>query len=720
MAAAPELLRVPLFGSAHAGFGDSRQVAPNRYNRILYGFDPRFPGELRFGHLMDNQTITDVDNTSDGPPPWAAEWRNNADAYPVLLFLNGINVREVQFGSQGTRGTALAQRTTDACFHDNGSGIQRLIIAQGSAGNIVSQLLDDTRDTITGTIQRDKVASVSGAIYGSAIPASGTRFSGISFCPYGSAPTTAANWSSVTRVGWASTDINRIVSVRGVPCVLKPEGIFLYNRGKDQWENMMPGWESEPHPDNGRAAVSRGPDAVISRGRGGLVIFDGYSVRDISPYIDAVPDEDTTQQKISALAVWHDQILAVTSVCQTLRGGAGNKEAHGFGISGDYNAKLLQVGNDVTEGVRFWRTQDNETTFTDASAAAGDASPIVTITLDAQDTAANGDYFTIGYRYPWRAVALSFDATVSQRNTNTATLTAEYWNGSAWASMAIIDLTRGRPATGTVTLGRSGLVVLTGNPTDWTARTYGTAGTDTAAGYYYIRFSVSTALSATVRISDVKFLPWRPSIDTTDHPLDGLDRSGCLPHVLLGTVGEKGAVWHDMGSTRVVDEIGFVTSADVGGNGGVNARFPILTGLRRIIYWHYADVDTWPVIDPLGLAEFGFIRVAEGRPVRLKTIRVDGREFNGLTSMSFYYRYDSNERWSKVLLGARPPFVSKIKGAAGAGASFQWAIGYVMADTADPRIQRRPVVTGVTGEFELVAEREGMLAQRTIASPPRG
>ena len=52
MAAAPELLRVPLFQSAHAGFGDSREVAPNRYNRILYGFDARFPGELRFGDFF--------------------------------------------------------------------------------------------------------------------------------------------------------------------------------------------------------------------------------------------------------------------------------------------------------------------------------------------------------------------------------------------------------------------------------------------------------------------------------------------------------------------------------------------------------------------------------------------------------------------------------------------------------------------------------------------
>ena len=695
------------------GFGDSRQVAPNRYNRILYGFDARYPGELRFGDFMENAFTQP--STSDGPPCWAGEWRDSGGTNPRLMYFLGLTAAQIQYDASSA-GTDYGARSTGGCLHNNGANVERLIQCSGNAANIVIRAIDGTVDAITGTIQRDKLAAVSGALYGSVI--AGNRYSAIRFAPYGAAPNTAASWSGSTTVGWASTDINNIVSVRGVPCILKPEGVFLYNRGKDQWENMMPGWEGDPHPDNGRAAVSRGPDVVISRGRGGLVLFDGYTVRDISPYFQAAPNDDTTPEKISCLTLWKGFIVAVTSVSQGLRGGSGNKELHGLvtGVSSG-NQKLLAVGTNLTEGIRFWRTQDNEVTFTNGATNAGDEDASTSVSLNAQSTAANGDYFVIGYRYPWRACLINFGT--SGLNTNASTLSAEYWNGSAWAAMAIVDLMSTNPTTAN-TLGKAGLVILTGNPTDWTTRTYGTAGVDDSGGYYYIRFSVSAALSATVSVIGVRIIPWRPAIDTTDHPNDGIDRSGCYPHVLFGQITEEGAIWHDMGTPLVADEIGIVVGAHVGGAVGVDPRKLVLLGGANAYYFHHTESDAWPWLAPRGLAEFGFRRIADGHPVRLKTIRIDGRDFNGLTSMSFYYRYDSNERWSKVLLGARPPFVSKIKIDASAGMDFQWAIGYVMSDTTDPHVQRRPAVTGVTAEFELVAEREGMLAQRTIGAIPRG
>ena len=714
------IIAVPLFQSAHAGFGDSHEVAPYRYNRVLYGFDARYPGELRFGDFMQNVVADPAQVVgSAGPATWAAEWRDSGGTNPVLIYTCGNRMVEIIFNSAATRGAALGGRNTGTTFHDNGAGVDRIIIALRGV-NIGSRALDNTADSITGTIVRDKLASISGALYGSATPSGSSRFSGISFVPYGSAPTTAANWSSITRVGWPSTDINNIISVRGVPATIKPEGIFMYNRGKDQWENMMPGWEADPHPDNGRAVVSRGPDAVISRGRGGCVLFDGYSVRDISPHLDGSPNEDTTQDRISCLALWKGWIVAVTSVSQAFRGGSGCKEAHGLSTgAATCNKKVLHVGNSVTEGVRFWRTQDNEVTFTNGSANAGDGSQSTTVVLSSQDTAANGDFFAIGYRYPWRACLVSFDVNVSPSlaNITASTLTAQYWDGTAWQTMAIADLTR--PA-GDITLGQTGLIILTSNPSDWTARTYGTAGVDDSGGYYYIRFAVSVVLDTSVEIGEVRIIPWRPAIDTTDHPNDGIDRSGCYPHVLFGQITDKGAIWHDMGTPAVADEIGAVAGGHVGGTVGVDPRKIVLAGLTNIYYFHETDSDTWPWLAPRGLIEFPFRSVAGGQPVRLKSVRVDGRDFNGLTSLSFYYRYDSNERWSKVLLGNRPPFRSQIKGSASAGANFQWAIGYVMSDTTDPHVQRRPAITSVDAEFEPVPERDGMLTQRTIAATPRG
>ena len=709
---APEIVTVPLFRSAHMGYGDARETVPYRYNRIMYGFDARFPGELRFGDYMQNLTTTGI----GGPPVWGSEWRDDSGVYLVVVYVSGTAEREIRFSADSARGAAFAQTVTDACFHDNGSGIERLVVAQGRAGNIVIRSIADANDSV-GTIVRDKVKSISGALYGSAIPASGSRFSGVSFCPYGSNPATAANWSSTTRVGWAGTDINNIISVRGVPVVIKPEGIFMYNRGRDQWENMVLSWEADPHPDNGRAAMSRGPDAIISVGRGGCILFDGYSIRDVSPRREAAFDGDTTADKLSCLGVWKDWIVAVTSVSQGYQGGAGSKQAHQIAGGETANQKIVAVGNTpVAEAIRFWRTTDNEVTFTNGSNAAGDESLATTIALSSQDTAANGDFFTIGYRYPWRACLIEFNLSVSQRNTAASTLTAEYWNGSAWASMAIVDMT----ITGSdVTLGKGGLIVLTENPTDWTARTYGTAGVDDAGGHFYIRFSVSATLSASVFLTNVRLLPWRPAIDTVDHPNDGIDRAGCYPHILLGKLTEDGAIWHDMGTPGVADEIGFVTAGFTGGVVGVDARKLLLLGLRNIYLYHQAEVDTWPWLAPRGLVEFPIRAVAQGNIVRLREVRLQGRDFDGIATMSLYYRYDPNERWSKVSLGARPPFQARPK-SEGKGAFFQWALGYVMTDTTDPHVARRPVVLMVDADFEVVGGRADAVPQRTIATTPRG
>ena len=134
------------------GFGDSRPVAPNRYNRILYGFDARYPGELRFGDFMQN--VAAHPDTSDGPPCWATEWRNAASDAPVLVYFNGVNMIQVIYNAAATRGAAFAQRATGGCFHDDGAGVQRVIIAQAASGNIESRTIANAVGGITGTIVR--------------------------------------------------------------------------------------------------------------------------------------------------------------------------------------------------------------------------------------------------------------------------------------------------------------------------------------------------------------------------------------------------------------------------------------------------------------------------------------------------------------------------------------------------------------------------------------
>ena len=718
---AGEPLTIPLFDSAHDGYGDGYAIRPNRYNRVLYGFDTRVPGELRFADLISTLAY---ENAITRPPLFCMEWRNaegaGVERQTTTAFISNTTFGQILYGVV-TNVASSSPAARAACVHDAGDGIAYRYLSYGNGGTMERQAIDGSVSTsgAGANFEHDKLASISGALYGSSRPTGGTRWTSVQFVPFGSNPFTSGNWSAVTRVGSPQHDINNIIEVRGVPVVLKPEGIFTYNRSLNQWENMLPAWEANPHPDNGRAAVSLGPYAVISMGQGGCLRFDGYTVQDVSPYLDAVPDIDTTSQKISAMGVYGGEIIAVTSVSHGQYGGSGSKESHVFGGGLPFNQKALAVGNDTTEGVRFWRTTDNEVTFTNGATNAGDESLATVVSLNSQDTAANGDYFVIGHRYPWRACIIEFDIGATAVNTAAATLTAEYWNGSAWTSIAIQDYTLHFNGTTSATLGQSGTIVLTDNPTDWAARTYGTGGTDTAAGYFYIRFSVSAALSATVSVANVRFIPWRPAIDTTNHAIDGQDRSGVLPHILIGKPDGEGITWHDMGSLGAVDEIGSIMVGHIGGNLGSHARKIVCFGRRQIYLYHISESNMWPFLSARGLYESGAFNPLDGRMVALQEVSVRGRDFDGVGNLIFYYRYDPHERWSAVSLGARPPCVSRVSSGS-RGTAFQWAIGYVMSDTSNPHAQRRPIITGIEATFLALPTPADQTPQRLIATTNRG
>jgi hypothetical protein len=677
--------------------------------------------------MGDAFTTLSYPATMSRPPVWAGQARNVSGGakgrYQSIIFAIDSQTKEIVNGAVAVKLSetdliaASAQVISDCAIHDNGSGVPRLVVAFGTAAAIRHVNLLTNAVTV-GTVTNDKLASISGALYGSARTDGSSRFNGIRLAPYGSDPATAANWSSITRVGWSNTDINGIASVRGSPVVLKPEGIFLYNREVDIWENMMPGWESMPHPNNGRGSISLGPSLVVPMGRGGAIIFDGYTIRDFSPYgALAAPVQDTTSQLLSCLGTYDNWVVGITAVSRSFVGGAGSKAAHAIGGFSTFNQKELNVGNSVTEGVRFWRTQDNEVTFTDGSTNAGDGSIATTVTLDAQSTAANGDYFVIGYRYPWYACVIEFDVGNSQVNTTASALTVEYWNGTTWVTALGFDHT----ALAGATLGQSGVVyAYTGTGSTWTRRTYGTAAVDDAGGYYYMRFSVSVALSATVRIANIRLLPWRPAIDDTDFVSDGGDRAGAFPHLLMGRPGTDGgqAVWHDMGTPFENDEIGVVATGPVGGATGGSPYKVVLLGRRQAYLYHIQDTDTWPWLNTNGLYESALFEPAGGRVVSLKEVRVLGRDFDGVAvgGTDFYYRYDSTERWSKLTLGVRPPFIANPKDT-GKGTAFQWALGLTMTQTEPTR---RPTVTRIEADFQLLPDSPNRVPQRPIATTPRG
>ena len=688
---------VPLFESGHEGYGDSiLATKPHRYHRTLRGFDLRTPGKMKFGDF-----ITRISHgvTIQQAPIWAGEWISATSAgVPRIYYLSGKKVMKLEGGVSAEVGSdALAQVATGAAFHDDGSGTPYLYIAEGFAGSI--QRMNLAQTVSTGNVVRDKLTSISGELYGSAIPSGSTVFSGISFVPVGGDPDTAANWSTIVMVGWSTTDINEIKQVRGVPVILKPEGIYIYDRQYDLWENKTPAWEAMPHPDNGRGAFSLGLSLVIPMGRGGAVIFDGGTVRDFSPFSrDVSPNLDTTQQLVSVIGATPIGLLGVSSVARIQSGGQGSKYAHDISLGGNMNSKLTRRGgsdddgSDV-EGNRFFKTIDIGNSYTDYTTEVNDGKWTTYADLSNLDTFANGDWFLVGHPRPFQGV--QFYSIVPQDNS--ATLTAEIWTGSSWDAIAITDFSNelGTPLTG------AGMVLMTADPVaaGWAKTTV--TGDDQSL--YLVRFMVSSVLDPQVRIGATSLLPWRPTIDETNFPEDGMDRAGCYPHILAGELDERGGGrWHDLGAVMTaitsVDEISILLTAEAGGSYGNSTNKTVAIGKQAIFLIEGGMNDNWPFISPSGLVEFPFILPARGYPVRLKRVHIIGEHFDGLTNMWFYWRYGTEDRWSRRSLGKRPT-ADIIITEEGTGTEFQWALGYSMSEDT---VARRPAILGIDATFEIV------------------
>jgi hypothetical protein len=139
--------------------------------------------------------------------------------------------------------------------------------------------------------------------------------------------------------------------------------------------------------------------------------------------------------------------------------------------------------------IKFQKTTDNGSSYTDYSANVVDNSAATYASIGGLNTKANGNWIVIGGPVPFIGFAADMTANV---NTNAATLAGEYYNGTAWANLTnLLDATTSSGAT----FGKDGPVTWS-LPSDWAASTMGSI---TA---YWARFSVSAALSATVQVEE--------------------------------------------------------------------------------------------------------------------------------------------------------------------------------------------------------------------------
>ena len=296
-------------------------------------------------------------------------------------------------------------------------------------------------------------------------------------------PLLTASYTASITIGdddYAITDLN---AYGDRVAVSKVDGLYL---GDSQaiFPNVLPMIAATPDPENGRNTLVKGADiyyphanGVIRYRIGGAEELGIQKVFPSATVSDNIPGTRITAMAIEGLNIW-----AVTEPAMYPR----------------------------ARPTSFQKTVDSGTGYTSYLSEVTDASLTTVAVLDSLDTVVNGDWLLVGYSAPFYGVILD----IGKPNGTAATLTVEYWNGSAWTAMpattSVYDRTTksslATPTTaGTIPLSRSGAIT-------WSNSSLGSwaASTVNSINAYYIRFSVSTAIDAEVEVTEAWVLTSEP------------------------------------------------------------------------------------------------------------------------------------------------------------------------------------------------------------------
>lgn len=153
----------------------------------------------------------------------------------------------------------------------------------------------------------------------------------------------------------------------------------------------------------------------------------------------------------------------------------------------------IGVGIGLCPYVQVLKTIDGLATVTDYSIAAQDNDAATDVVLSSLPTLANGGAVYVGSPWPFRGLDVDVDAT----NGNASVLSAHYWNGTTWVTLAPTDSTANAGAT----FAQDGLITWT-VPTAWTTSTLYQTNS-----LYWARLTVSAALDASTTLNGVLALP---------------------------------------------------------------------------------------------------------------------------------------------------------------------------------------------------------------------
>lgn len=469
-------------------------------------------------------------------------------------------------------------------------------------------------------------------------------------------PLTLTNWSTGISIGTAGIAITDLNAYGERLAVSKTDGLYLGDAGA-VFPNVLPQMVTQLESDNGKGTLVVG-SRIFYPYFAGLLLYDQGSMDEVGiarQVATSEPSDDTPGWRVTALASQGEYIWAATDI-----------------VGAPFGAAYFLKTTDSPAG-------NDEGTFTSYTTAVGDHSTTTYADLSSLSTAANGDYFYLGNA---NSAAVFYGAYLglAAPNGTASILSAEFWNGSAWAAfgnagdgapIVLIDET----STGGVTLRQAGKLHWREPPTNWATKTINSITT------YWIRFKVSVALDSSVSINEVSLLLSRPSVRTYRGrlPQQGADYwSGIVwePFHHLAPLGSH------YGMSRVTAMMTTHQTIYPFAQGGA-----LICGARNVVRSPHLPVGN--IMQPLGFSA-GRVEPARhdgGTPTVDKQwldITLRGRNFSAFNTIDVYYRVNEATTWTLLQSNATASGTA-IAFSSLTGKALQWRLDFdVPGATSEP------------------------------------
>ncbi len=558
----------------------------------------------------------------------AIAWEETSSLVPFVLGaghsanFNTFGIAKFKDGSLdgGFKAEVSTQRALRAVLYRNdGSDADAEVVwlCNGSGNEGLFELLKDgTLRNTSHTQKADGLAVIAGDLW---------SWSGykIQKLTVDSDPGLTGSWQTAIPVGIPAYAINEVVDLGGSPVVLKGDGIFVYNPGTGEYDNLTP--SVSPHADNGRGGFTDGRGRVYYPTVDGdmIVLTFGFQSQQ-KPTFDTTINRDTPWGQIGMMTADMEHVYAAVDPGATL-----TQDGVGLHIQEDNGGVFTNQTSDLT---------DRSLTTTDATGAGAWASLIV------------GDFIYIGADVPFWGIQVTIETVISAYATPLTTGTVQYSkSGGFQAAPVLFD--------GTDQLRRTGshmFVFANADIFNASSTTPWIKSTINSVSKYWIRINFTSNVASLV-VSEVKVAPYRPPLDFNTFPVTGQMLASCLTKILVGTWQGENLRWDDVWTleTAAVDAMAISRVGYTGGAGkrslivftDINTLFCLPTGAHndplRQTFPKLADYsESGTAFDEHVVAFSGFAigsvwRVNEGTQVEFPGIQSDDE-------VTIYYWWDND------------------------------------------------------------------------------